>query len=257
MRHLDDLTTIENEIAEILKPTKKEKEKAKSYKKNLREMIAIFGDFRGSQLQIEQWQRETKQQTGKEVLSDTGSDQGRGFETADEFNQRLNEAAGLTPDEPDATVVLPGPTLRRDTRVHFDDEQVQGVETVATGQQEQVDTNNQSESSEDTALGDEELEILKQQLAMKDYKEKVLKEQLAIKEREKAEIELRNRQLAHKLGKEKNESLKLSGELKKQSVAPASANSDPDARPSLQTLARDTGTIPKFPHFGNKDQLFE
>jgi hypothetical protein len=32
--HLDDLNMIETEIAEILKPTKKEKEKAKSYKKN-------------------------------------------------------------------------------------------------------------------------------------------------------------------------------------------------------------------------------
>jgi hypothetical protein len=28
MRHLDDLTIIETEIAEIIKPTKKEKEKA-------------------------------------------------------------------------------------------------------------------------------------------------------------------------------------------------------------------------------------
>jgi hypothetical protein len=36
MRHLVDLTTIETEIAEILKPTKKDKEKAKGYKKNLR-----------------------------------------------------------------------------------------------------------------------------------------------------------------------------------------------------------------------------
>ncbi len=35
MRHLDDLSTIENEIAEILKPTKKEKEKVKGYKKKL------------------------------------------------------------------------------------------------------------------------------------------------------------------------------------------------------------------------------
>ncbi len=41
------------------------------------------------------------------MLSETGSDQGQGFETADEFNQRLNEAAGLTTDEPNATVVLP------------------------------------------------------------------------------------------------------------------------------------------------------
>ncbi len=30
MRHLDDLSTIENEIAMIIKPTKKEKNKAKS-----------------------------------------------------------------------------------------------------------------------------------------------------------------------------------------------------------------------------------
>jgi hypothetical protein len=88
----------------------------------------------------------------------------------------LNEAAGLTSDEPDATVVLPGTTQRRDARVHFDDEQGQEVDTVGTGQQEQIETNSQSESSEDTASGDDELEILKQQLAVKDYKEKVLKE---------------------------------------------------------------------------------
>jgi hypothetical protein len=100
MRHLVDLTTIETEIAEILKPTKKDKEKAKGYKKNIREMIATFGDLRDSQLQREAEKRKAEQ-SGKEVLSDTGSDQGRGFETADEFNQRLNEAAGLTPDEPD------------------------------------------------------------------------------------------------------------------------------------------------------------
>ncbi len=56
------------------------------------------------------------------MLSDTGSDQGRGFESADEFNQRLNEAAGQTTDEPDATVVLPERIQRRDVRVHFDDE---------------------------------------------------------------------------------------------------------------------------------------
>jgi hypothetical protein len=43
--HLDELNTIESEIAMILKPTKKEKEKAKSYKKNLKEVIAIFGDY--------------------------------------------------------------------------------------------------------------------------------------------------------------------------------------------------------------------
>jgi hypothetical protein len=73
-------------------------------------MIAEFGDSRDSQLQIEQLQRETEQQSAKEVLSDTGSDQEKGFETADEFNRRLNEAAGLTSDEPDATVVLPETT---------------------------------------------------------------------------------------------------------------------------------------------------
>jgi hypothetical protein len=47
---LDDLSTIESEIAEIIKPTKKDKEEAKSYKKNLRETIEQFGDFRDSQL---------------------------------------------------------------------------------------------------------------------------------------------------------------------------------------------------------------
>jgi hypothetical protein len=36
MRHLDDLTAIENEIVEILKTNKKDRDKAKSYKKNLR-----------------------------------------------------------------------------------------------------------------------------------------------------------------------------------------------------------------------------
>jgi len=101
------------------------------------------------------------------VLSDTGSDQGRGFETADEFNQRLNEAAGLTSDEPDATVILPGTTQRRDARVHFDDEQEQEVDTADTGRQQQRETNSQTESSEDTASEDDELEILKQQLAVK------------------------------------------------------------------------------------------
>ncbi len=70
-----DLTTIENEIAEILKPSKKDREKTKSYKKNLREMIAIFGEFRDSQLQIEQESRRSVRQSAKEVLSDTGSDQ--------------------------------------------------------------------------------------------------------------------------------------------------------------------------------------
>ena len=76
------------------------------------------------------------------------------------------------------------------------------------------------------------------------YTEKVLKEQLAIKERELAEVDLRNRQLIFKLDKEKNENLKLSGELRKKSVTSGSANPDPNARPPLPSL-RDTGTIPK------------
>jgi hypothetical protein len=42
---------------------------------------------------------------------------------------------------------------------------------------------------------------------MKDYQEKVLKEQLAIKERELAEVDLHNRQLAQQLDKEKRENL--------------------------------------------------
>ncbi len=79
-----------------------------------------------------------------------------------------------------------------------------------TGRQQQTETNSQTESSEGTASEDDELEILKQQLAVKNYTEKVLKEQLAIKERELAEVDLRNRQLIYKLDKEKNENLKLS-----------------------------------------------
>ncbi len=54
IRYLDDLSTIENEISQIIRPTKKDKQKAKNYKKNLRETIAKFGDFRDNQLQIEQ-----------------------------------------------------------------------------------------------------------------------------------------------------------------------------------------------------------
>jgi hypothetical protein len=161
MRHLDDLSMIENEIAEILKPNKKEKEKAKSYKKNLKELIAIFGDHRDSQLQIEQDRRETERRSAKEVLSDTGSDQERGFQTADEFNRRLDEAAGLTTDEPDATVRFPDTTQRRDARVHFDNEQGQEARPVGTGEQEQIETNSQAQSSEDTVSGNYELEILK------------------------------------------------------------------------------------------------
>jgi hypothetical protein len=218
-------------------------------------MIAIFGEFRDSQLQIEQDRRKSEHQSAKEVLSDTGSDQEKGFETPNEFNRRLEEAAGLTADEPDATVMLPETTQRKDARVHFEDEQGQQANTVNTGEQEQIETNSQAESSEDTATGDDESEITKQQLAMKDYQEKVLKEQLATKERELAEVDLRNRKLAHKLDKEKRENLKLSGELKKRSVTSASAISDPNPRPSLQTLARDTGTIPRFSLAGSKDQL--
>ena len=65
MRHLVDLTTIETEIAEILKPTKKDKEKAKGYKKNLRELMAIFGDLRDSQLQKEADRKKSGQQSEK------------------------------------------------------------------------------------------------------------------------------------------------------------------------------------------------
>jgi len=54
IRHLYDLSTIENKIAQIIRPTKKDKQKAKSYKDKLRETIAQFGDFRDNQLQIEQ-----------------------------------------------------------------------------------------------------------------------------------------------------------------------------------------------------------
>jgi hypothetical protein len=215
MRHLADLTTIETEIAEILKPNKKDRDKAKSYKKNLREMIAIFREFRDSQLQIEQEGRKSECQSAKEVLSDTGSDQEKGFETADEFNRRLQAAADLTANEPDATVRIPETTQRKDARMHFDNEQGQEVRPVGTGRQEQIEANSRSESSEDTASGDDKLEILKQQLAMKEYHGKVLREQLAIKEKELAEVDIRNRQLIHKLDKEKRENLKLSGELRK------------------------------------------
>ncbi len=68
----------------------------------------------------------------------------------------------------------------------------------------QIETNSQAHSSEDTASGDDELEILKQELAMRDYQEKNLKEQLGIKERELAEVDFRNRQLSYKLDKEKS-----------------------------------------------------
>ncbi len=52
-------------------------EKTKGYKKNLRELIATFGEFRDSQLQKETAKRKAEQ-SEKAVLSDTGSDQGRG-----------------------------------------------------------------------------------------------------------------------------------------------------------------------------------
>jgi len=243
VRHLDDLTTIETEIAEILKPSKKDREKAKSYKKNLREMIAIFGEFRDSQLQIEQEGRRSARQPAKEVLSDTGSDQERGFETADEFNRRLEAAAELIADEPDATVRLPETSQKKDARVHFDQDQGQEATPVGTGRQEQVETNTESDSFGDTSSGDDELEKLKQQLAMKDYQEKVLKEQLAIKERELAEVDLRNRQLTHKLDKERQQCLKLSRELSKRPVTPGpSGISDPNSRTTLPNLAKDTGS---------------
>jgi hypothetical protein len=251
MRHLDDPATIENEIAEILKPNKKDREKAKSYKKNLKEMIAIFGEFRDSQLQIEQEGRRSERQSAKEVLSD----QEKGFEISDEFNRRLEAAVDLTANEPDTTVRIPETTQRKDARVHFNNEQGQEVRPADTGRQEQIEANNQSESSEDTASGDDELEILKQQLAMKNHQEKVLKEQLVIKERELAEVDFRNRQLIHKLDKEKRENLKLSGELRKQPVTPTSGTSDPNTRPALQTLARDTGTIEMFPLIGSRDRI--
>ncbi len=50
IRHLYDLSTIENKIAQIIRPTKKDKQKAKSYNNKLRETIAQFGDFRENQL---------------------------------------------------------------------------------------------------------------------------------------------------------------------------------------------------------------
>ncbi len=48
----------------------------------------------------------------------------------------MNEAAGLTSDEPDATVILPGTTHRKDAKVHFDDEQELEADTVDTGRQQ-------------------------------------------------------------------------------------------------------------------------
>ncbi len=69
-----------------------------------------------------------------------------------------------------------------------------------------------------------------------------------------AEVELWNRQLAHRLDKERGEKLKLSEELKKQSALADSANPDLNARiPSLQTL-RDTGAIWKSTNPDSRDQ---
>ena len=48
----------------------------------------------------------------------------------------------------------------------------------------------------------------------------------------------------------------MSGELRRKSITSASANSDPNARPPLQTL-RDTGTIPRFTSNGDRDQQSE
>ncbi len=48
----------------------------------------------------------------------------------------MNEAAGLNPDEPDATVILPETTHRKDAKVHFDDEQGLEADTVVTGRQQ-------------------------------------------------------------------------------------------------------------------------
>jgi hypothetical protein len=62
------------------------------------------------------------------VLSDIGSYQGRGFETAAEFNLRLDAIAAQVTDGPDDTVVLPERVQKKDARVHFDPEQVERVE---------------------------------------------------------------------------------------------------------------------------------
>jgi hypothetical protein len=55
--------------------------------------------------------------------------------------------------------MLPEATQWRDAIVHFDNEQDQGVNTVATGEQQRIETNSQPESSEGNASGDDELEI--------------------------------------------------------------------------------------------------
>ncbi len=129
-------------------------------------MIAIFGEVRDSQLQKELEGRRSARQSAEEVLSDTDSDQEKGFETAYEFNHRLEAAVDLTANEPDATVWLPETTHKKDARVHFDNEQGQEARPVGTGRQEQIEKYNQCESSEDTTSGDDKLENLKQQLAI-------------------------------------------------------------------------------------------
>ncbi len=53
---------------------------------------------------------------------------------------------------------------------------------------------------------------------------------------------MHNRQLSYKLDKERRENLKLSGELSKRPVISSSGTSDPNVRPTLSTLARDTGS---------------
>ena len=141
------------------------------------------------------------------MLSDIGSYQGRGFETAAEFNLRLDAIAAQVTDGPDDTVVLPKRVQKKDARVHFDPEQVERVETVNTDQQEFLESKCQPESSEKSSSEDDKLEDQRQQLAIENYIEKILKEQFAGKDRELAENELQNRQLAHRLDKEKNEKL--------------------------------------------------
>jgi hypothetical protein len=81
------------------------------------------------------------------------------------------------------------------------------VETVNTSQQRLPDTNSQSESSEDSTSGDDELGNLKQQIAMKDYQEKVLKEQLALRRENWQKLNFVTG-MGHKLDKGKNENLK-------------------------------------------------
>jgi hypothetical protein len=252
MNHLEDLETIE---AEMLKSFSLQKRISKSYKKNLWNIITQFGDFRDSQLQIEEVVREAECKSEKEMLSDTGSDQGRGFETADKYNLRLNTAAGQTTDGPDETVVYPEWVQRKDARVHFDTEQVKRLGTVPTGRQESQETSSQSESDE-SASEEDKIESLRQQLAIKNYQEK--KEQLASKDRELAEVELQNRQLISKLDKEKTEKFKYSNELQKQTALAASANHSSNTRNQpLHNPGKDSGAAPKYPPPDSRDLLLD